>query len=150
MVLIFPGPFVTIRGLTRSIKGSADRSKAIQLAEVFEHLEAYGLGTRRARGNTEAFFKVLPCSVTSLSLETYEIDSEDYLESFRIQCDANYISEANWDAFTGMLLEKEQFAEMYNITLNEPGNVNQDCRQQAKGSNMNENADAELNGLENE
>ena len=68
MVLIFPGPFVTIRGLTHSIKSSADRSKAIQLAEVFEHLEAYGLGTRRARGNTEAFFKVLPCSVTSLSL----------------------------------------------------------------------------------
>ena len=47
--------------------------------------------------------------------------------------------------------EKEQLAEMYNITLNKPRNVNQDGRQQAKqGSNMNENADAEGNGLENE
>ena len=106
MVSIFQGPFVTIRGLTRSIKSSADRPKAIQLAEVFEQLEAYGLGTRRARGNTEAFFKVLPCSVISLSLslslEAHKIDSGDYLERLRIQCDANYISEANWDAFIGM------------------------------------------------
>ena len=78
---------------------------------------------RRARGNTEAFFKVLPCSVSSLSLEFYEIDSEDCLQRFRIQCDANYISESNWDSFIGMSTEEKQFAESYNITLNKPRNV---------------------------
>ena len=106
------------------------------------------MGTRRARGNTKAFFKVLPYSVTSLSLEAYGIDSEEYLEKFQIQCNANYISEANWDAFIGMSPEKEQLAEMYNITLNESHNVNQAEREE--GSDMNENADAEANGLENE
>ena len=44
--------------------------------------------------------------------------------------------------------EKEQLAEMYNITLNKPRNLNQAEREE--GSNMNENADAEANGLENE
>ena len=47
--------------------------------------------------------------------------------------------------------EREQLAEMDNITHNEPRNVNQAGGQQAKeGSNMNENADAEANGLENQ
>ena len=148
MVLLFPGPFVTTRGLTRSIKSSADRPKAIELAEVFEQLEADGLGTRRARGNTKAFFKVLPCSVTSLSLEAYGIDSEEYHEKFQIQCNTNYISEANWDAFIGMSPKKEQLAEMYNITLNDPRNLNQAEREE--GSNRNENANADANGLKNE
>ena len=134
--------------MTRSIKSSADRPKAIELAEVFEQLEADGLGTRRARGKTKAFFKVLPCSVTSLSLEAYGIDSEEYLEKFQIQCNANHISEANWDAFIGMSPEKEQLEEMYNISLNKLCNKNQGEREE--GSNMNENADAEANGLENE
>ena len=38
--------------------------------------------------------------------------------------------------------------EMYNITLNEPGNVNQDYRQTKEGSNMNENADAEVSAID--
>ena len=117
MVLLFPGPFIITHGLTRSIKSSADRPEALQLAEVFEQLEADGLGTRRARGNTKAFFKVLPYGVTFLSLEAYGIDSEEYLEKFQIQCNANYVSVANWDAFIGMSPEKEQLAECITLHL---------------------------------
>ena len=84
MLLFFPGPFVTTRDLTRSIKSSTDRPKAIQLAEVFEQLEADSLGTRRARSNTKVFFKVLPCSVTSLSLlKPTELTAKNTLKNFK-------------------------------------------------------------------
>ena len=95
MVLLFPGRFIITHGLTHSIKSSAGLPEALQLAEVFEQLDADGLGTRRARDNTKAFFKVLPCGVTFLSVEAYGIDSEEYLEKFQNQCKANYISVAN-------------------------------------------------------